>query len=218
VKVAAKKTTKGAKSAKWKLSVTDARTVEGHILRTRHSSWVANYETLGVVLPGWVIRMDDEIRQPLALIAETTGGIKVNGRSPMLAALAQLMAATPELYLGCWLARMHMDGAWEDTEATRRPVVEHLRNVLIKATSGKPAACSAELIVWHNPRKEMPDSDCTVLLELGDVSGDPVWPGYHDGETWRTAEGTALKKREVSAWAHMPAGRARAKKSAEVTA
>ena len=37
----------------------------------------------------------------------------------------------------------------------------------------------------------LPDSDITVLMRL---PGDdyPVWPGYHDGEQWFTADGCAI--------------------------
>jgi hypothetical protein len=38
----------------------------------------------------------------------------------------------------------------------------------------------------------LPDADMTVLLRL---SGEeyPVWPGYHDGEGWRSAGGEELE-------------------------
>lgn len=37
----------------------------------------------------------------------------------------------------------------------------------------------------------LPDSDITVMLRLPDEEY-PVWPGYHDGETWRSADGTPI--------------------------
>lgn len=43
---------------------------------------------------------------------------------------------------------------------------------------------------WITDR--LPDSDMTVLIRL---SGDeyPVWPGFHDGEGWRSADASTLE-------------------------
>jgi hypothetical protein len=38
----------------------------------------------------------------------------------------------------------------------------------------------------------LPDADMTVLLRLSG-SEYPVWPGYHDGEGWRSADGAELE-------------------------
>lgn len=38
----------------------------------------------------------------------------------------------------------------------------------------------------------LPDSDLTVLLRL--PNGEfPVWPGFHDGEQWCSADGSTLE-------------------------
>jgi hypothetical protein len=39
---------------------------------------------------------------------------------------------------------------------------------------------------------ELPDSDMTVLMRLKD-SENPIWPGFHDGESWRTADAATVE-------------------------
>ena len=52
--------------------------------------------------------------------------------------------------------------------------------------------------VWQT---ELPDADVTVLLRLpGDET--PVWPGFHDGESWRSADATTLEG-PVLGWMHL---------------
>ena len=43
---------------------------------------------------------------------------------------------------------------------------------------------------WTTDR--LPDADTTVLLRL---AGEelPVWPGYHDGDQWCSADGSELE-------------------------
>ncbi len=43
---------------------------------------------------------------------------------------------------------------------------------------------------WITDR--LPDSDMTVLIRL---SGEeyPVWPGFHDGDTWCSADASTLE-------------------------
>lgn len=57
-----------------------------------------------------------------------------------------------------------------------------------------------EVITWITDGS-LPDSDTTVLVQ--DASGD-VGEGFHDGECWRWASATRIKK--VKAWAEMPGG------------
>lgn len=54
---------------------------------------------------------------------------------------------------------------------------------------------------WHTA--SLPDSETTVLLSMPDAEDEPVWPGYHDGEIWRLADG--MPAPAVNAWAEMPA-------------
>lgn len=58
------------------------------------------------------------------------------------------------------------------------------------------------MTAWKRVDDEMPDSDSTVLIFHKDED-EPVWLGYHDGETWRTVEGT---RTAVSHWSEMPDG------------
>lgn len=53
---------------------------------------------------------------------------------------------------------------------------------------------------WHPPH-EFPDSDITVLLRLGDLD-DPIWPGFHDGQDWRAADGARLGS-QPTGWMHL---------------
>lgn len=63
-------------------------------------------------------------------------------------------------------------------------------------------AAMSELIEWMRPADALPDSDMTVLvIEGGEVD---AWPGFLDGEQWRTADGFPIAN--VLFWAHMPQG------------
>jgi hypothetical protein len=58
-----------------------------------------------------------------------------------------------------------------------------------------------EVLTW-NPVAEPPDSDTTVLL-FDPAASEPVWPGYLDGDVWRTAEGMPANP---SHWTDLPKG------------
>jgi len=51
----------------------------------------------------------------------------------------------------------------------------------------------------------LPDSDITVLLRVEDEEY-PVWPGYHDGETWRKSDDDSLVESRVISWMHLHEG------------
>lgn len=53
---------------------------------------------------------------------------------------------------------------------------------------------------WRRCADEMPDSDQTVMIHHAEED-EPVWLGYHDGETWRLVDGTRCA---VSHWKHLP--------------
>lgn len=38
---------------------------------------------------------------------------------------------------------------------------------------------------------QLPDSDMTVLMKLSDAEF-PIWPGFHDGEEWRSADSSTV--------------------------
>jgi hypothetical protein len=61
-----------------------------------------------------------------------------------------------------------------------------------------------ETLTWWTPAEKLPDSDTTVMLEMEDAEGDPVWPGYLDDEEWKLADGMPASK--VVRWAEMPKG------------
>lgn len=67
-------------------------------------------------------------------------------------------------------------------------------------------AMRAELIRWVAPDDEIPDADETVLLDLAD--DDTCWPGYFDGQDWRSADGASIAPDNVIGWAAMPTGAA----------
>lgn len=48
---------------------------------------------------------------------------------------------------------------------------------------------------------QLPDSDITVLMRLDDDEY-PVWPGFHDGEQWRVADGEQVTT-NVTGWMHL---------------
>lgn len=61
-------------------------------------------------------------------------------------------------------------------------------------------------VQWHDAEKELPDSDTTVLIHCP-ISDDPVWLGYHDGNTWwRDVGGDSFSLPElfVDHWADLP--------------
>jgi hypothetical protein len=51
--------------------------------------------------------------------------------------------------------------------------------------------------------ESLPDSERTVLMRL-DSEEWPVWPGFHDGEVWRMADGLAVDC-AVLGWMHLEA-------------
>lgn len=55
---------------------------------------------------------------------------------------------------------------------------------------------------WKRVEDEMPDSDLTVMIYHAEED-EPVWLGYHDGDTWRTVDGAQCL---VSHWMDLPAG------------
>lgn len=61
-----------------------------------------------------------------------------------------------------------------------------------------------ETLTWYEPAERMPDPDTTVMIEVEDVDGEPVWPGYFDGNEWRLADGMPIA--DVRRWADMPKG------------
>lgn len=61
-----------------------------------------------------------------------------------------------------------------------------------------------QTIEWFDVRDVKPDAEQTVLLALRD-GGEPVWPGWYDGESmWFDASGAVLPKSWVTHWAPMP--------------
>ena len=61
-----------------------------------------------------------------------------------------------------------------------------------------------ETITWVTDGS-LPDSDESVLVEWIYPEGPEVWPGFHDGTEWMSAEGFPVFM-QVAAWAHMPVG------------
>lgn len=60
------------------------------------------------------------------------------------------------------------------------------------------------IVTWHTA-ENLPDADTTVLIHCPDLD-EPVWLGYHDGETWRAVDGGKITKDGVQHWADMPEG------------
>lgn len=58
-------------------------------------------------------------------------------------------------------------------------------------------------VTWVDAAEQLPDSDTTVLIHCSQ-SDDPVWMGYHDGETWRAVDGMDLGDAFVDHWADLP--------------
>lgn len=60
-----------------------------------------------------------------------------------------------------------------------------------------------ELITWKAVGQGLPDSDQTVIV-FSPKADEPVWLGFHDGETWRDIGAERLDG--VTHWAQMPMG------------
>ena len=59
-----------------------------------------------------------------------------------------------------------------------------------------------ETIEWHRADEVLPDADTDVLvIQPGEAE---VWPGYLDGDQWRTSDGFPMAA--VLFWADMPKG------------
>ena len=63
-------------------------------------------------------------------------------------------------------------------------------------------AAMSELIEWHRADEVLPDAETDVLV-IGPGDAE-VWPGYLDGEQWRTPDGFRITA--VLFWADMPEG------------
>lgn len=61
---------------------------------------------------------------------------------------------------------------------------------------------NTETIQWHDAKRDLPDSDSTVLI----IPGGEVeaWTGYLDGEQWRYVDGMPCSS--VIWWADIPEG------------
>jgi hypothetical protein len=55
--------------------------------------------------------------------------------------------------------------------------------------------------LWIEEKTQLPDSDLTVLIHHPS-NDEPVWLGYHDGETWRDVNAQEV---QVSHWMDLPA-------------
>jgi len=56
---------------------------------------------------------------------------------------------------------------------------------------------------WKSVDEGLPDSDTMVLIACKEGYSEPVWMGYHDGETWRDVEATDLQNL-VTHWRDLP--------------
>jgi hypothetical protein len=59
-------------------------------------------------------------------------------------------------------------------------------------------AAGGGAVIWNT---SLPDSDVTVLVRLADEE-TPVWPCFHDGEFWRTADASTVCG-PVAGWMHL---------------
>jgi len=74
----------------------------------------------------------------------------------------------------------------------------------VQATMAARERALTVAVVWHDAEYELPDSDTTVLLHCPQ-SSDPIWFGYHDGETWRSVDNEKHAEGVVTHWADLPA-------------
>lgn len=58
------------------------------------------------------------------------------------------------------------------------------------------------MTIWNDTATTMPDDDTLVLLALND---DEVWPGYRDGDIWRSVDAMPITGERVTHWMQMPA-------------
>jgi hypothetical protein len=70
---------------------------------------------------------------------------------------------------------------------------------------------SIESIQWIAVKDQLPDSDTTVLVYAPAALDEPVWLGYHDGESWVSVTGAMYGTEDeiaesVLAWAQIPKG------------
>jgi hypothetical protein len=77
--------------------------------------------------------MDDDIQFPVAVVPETIGGIKVDGRSPLQEAIARFIVATPDLYSACTHTLKTLAG--EPTVKDLADVLSMLRKAIRKANA-----------------------------------------------------------------------------------
>jgi hypothetical protein len=74
------------------------------------------------------------------------------------------------------------------------------------------AVLNTETIEWFAVTDKLPDADITVLVNAPGAD-EPVWLGWYDGVFWFAVTGDGYGDEdeiaaEVTAWAHIPRGRA----------
>ncbi|MCA1857420.1 DUF551 domain-containing protein [Massilia oculi] len=55
-------------------------------------------------------------------------------------------------------------------------------------------------LAWTDVAAALPDDDTLVLLATDDRE---VWPGYRDGDIWRSTDAMPVSER-VTHWMHLP--------------
>jgi hypothetical protein len=91
-----------------------------------------------------------------------------------------------------WVLRLHR------SRADRAGLHSKISNF---STNPMTTATNISEVQWIPTANDtLPDTDLTVMIHMPDED-EPVWLGYHDGETWRTVDAARC---EVSHWADLP--------------
>jgi hypothetical protein len=96
----------------------------------------------------------------------------------------------------------HYASAFQTLGQYRNALRDFIARALVPVAGEPGMAMGTERLTWHPVRSCRPDSDMTVLVFDKSMS-EPVWPGYLDGDVWRTAEGLAINP---SHWCDLPGG------------
>lgn len=56
---------------------------------------------------------------------------------------------------------------------------------------------------WIPCTQGLPDSETTVMTFAPD-SNEPIWPGYHDGDSWFDVAGQPIDDAAITHWMEFP--------------
>lgn len=109
-------------------------------------------------------------------------------REQLLAVALRDLVATIDLFTDCM-----------DNRIDRAPLDQYVERAeqILEGVSPKDLS----FVNWIGVDEALPDSDTTVMVCIRG-NDEPVWMGFHDGETWFSVDAMPI---DATHWADLPA-------------